>query len=162
MKRPIHLPLTYEFFELFDNYEIKNWQAKQFWKNLNISSDEKNKNTKSLMYSGLKILTKIGFLEVNYEISKRNSFSYTETVPLSEFRNQRKKEKLEIFFSKKKSECIYQIEDKKNNIAFLESLLSEDKILNQYFLKYQNDLKNDVEKIKSNLKLMERILTSEI
>lgn len=34
MKRPVHLPLYHEFLELFDNYEIQNWEAKQFWENL--------------------------------------------------------------------------------------------------------------------------------
>ena len=26
MKRPVHLPLYHEFLELFDNYEIQNWE----------------------------------------------------------------------------------------------------------------------------------------
>jgi hypothetical protein len=36
MKRPVHLPLYNEFLELFDNYKIQNWQAKQFWEKLKI------------------------------------------------------------------------------------------------------------------------------
>ena len=52
MKRPVHLPLYHEFLELFDNYEIQNWEAKQFWEKLNISQNNRNENSKRLMYSG--------------------------------------------------------------------------------------------------------------
>lgn len=79
MKRPVHLPLYHEFLELFDNYEIQNWEAKQFWEKLNISQNNRNEKTKRLMYSGLRVLMQLQYLEVNPSISKKNIFSYTET-----------------------------------------------------------------------------------
>lgn len=48
MKRPVHLPLYHEFLELFDNYEIQNWEAKQFWEKLNISQNNRNEKLRGL------------------------------------------------------------------------------------------------------------------
>ncbi|WP_312329237.1 hypothetical protein [Acinetobacter sp.] len=158
MKRPRHLPLYYEFLELFDNYEIQNWEAKQFWEKLNISQNNKNEKSKRLMYSGLRVLVQLQYLEVNPLISKKNIFSYTETPRMNELRNRIKKQKLEEIFSKKKTEFLDQIKDKENNIEFLESLLSDDKTLEKYFINYKEQLKNDIKNINSNIRLMNEIM----
>ena len=86
MKRPVHLPLYHEFLELFDNYEIQNWEAKKFWEKLNINQIYRNDKTKRLMYSGLKVLIRFQYLEVNHETSRKNVFSYTETPRMNELR----------------------------------------------------------------------------
>lgn len=158
MKRPVHLPLYHEFLELFDNYEIQNWRAKQFWEKLNINQIYRNDKTKRLMYSGLKILIRFQYLEVNHETSRKNVFSYTETPRMNELRNRTKKQKLEEIFSKKKTEFLDQIKDKENNIEFLESLLSDDKTLEKYFINHKETMENDIKNIKSNIKLMDDIM----
>lgn len=159
MKRPVHLPLYHEFLELFDNYEIQNWQAKQFWKKLNISQNNRNEKTKRLMYSGLKVLMQFQYLEVDHETSKRKVFSYTETPRMNELRNRTKKQRLEETFSKKKTEFLDQIKDKENNIEFLQSLLSDDKTLEKYFINHKEKLKNEIKNINSNIRLMDEILS---
>lgn len=159
MKRPRHLPLYYEFLELFDNYEIQNWEAKQFWEKLNISQNNKNEKSKRLMYSGLRVLMQLQYLEVNPLTSKKNIFSYTETPRMNELRNRIKKQKLEEIFSQKKTEFLDQIKDKENNIEFLQSLLSDDKTLEKYFINHKEQLKNDIKKINSNIRLMHEILS---
>lgn len=158
MKRHVHLPLYHEFLELFDNYEIQNWQAKQFWKKLNISQNNRNEKTKRLMYSGLKVLMQFQYLEVDHETSKRKVFSYTETPRMNELRNRTKKHRLEKTFSKKKIEFFNQIKDKENNIDFLDSLLIEDKTLEKYFINYKEKLENEIKDINSNIRLMDEIL----
>jgi len=150
--------LYYEFLELFDNYEIQNWEAKQFWEKLNISQNNKNEKSKRLMYSGLRVLVQLQYLEVNPLTSKKNIFSYTETPRMNELRNRIKKQKLEEIFSKKKTEFLDQIKDKENNIEFLESLLSDDKTLEKYFINYKEQLKNDIKNINSNIRLMNEIM----
>lgn len=159
MKRPVHLPLYHEFLELFDNYEIQNWEAKQFWEKLNITQDKRNEKTKRLMYSGLKVLMYYKYLEIDPATSKKNIFSYTETPRMNELRNRTKKQKLEEIFSKKKAEFLDQIKDKENNIEFLQSLLSDDKTLEKYFINYKEQLKNDIKNINSNIKLMDDIMS---
>lgn len=159
MKRPVHLPLYHEFLELFDNYEIQNWEAKQFWEKLNISQNNRNEKSKRLMYSGLRVLMQLQYLEVNPSISKKNIFSYTETPRMNELRNRTKKQKLEEIFSKKKIEFLDQIKDKENNIEFLQSLLSHDKTLEKYFINHKETMENDIKNIKSNIKLMDEILS---
>lgn len=158
MKRPVHLPLYHEFLELLDNYEIHNWQAKQFWEKLNISQNHRNEKTKRLMYSGLKVLMYYRYLEVDPATSKKNVFSYTETPRINELRNRTKKQKLTEIFSKKKIEFFDQIQDKENNIEFLESLLSDDKTLEKYFSNYKKKLENEIKNINSNIRLMDDIL----
>ncbi|MGO1064073.1 hypothetical protein [Acinetobacter lwoffii] len=159
MKRSIHLPMYYEFLELFDNYEIQNWEAKQFWEKLNMSQNNRNEKSKRLMYSGLRVLMKLKYLEVNPLTSKKNIFSYTETPRMKELRNRTKKQKLEEIFSKKKTEFLDQIKDKENNIKFLQSLLSDDKTLEKYFINYEEQLKNDIKNINSNIRLMDEIIS---
>jgi hypothetical protein len=158
MKRSIHLPMYYEFLELFDNYEIQNWEAKQFWEKLNISQSNRNEKSKRLMYSGLRVLMRLKYLEVNALTSKKNIFSYSETPRMNELRNRTKTQKLEEIFSKKKTEFLDQIKDKENNIEFLESLLSDDKTLEKYFINYKEQLKNDIKNINSNIRLMNEIM----
>ena len=108
--------MYYEFLELFDNYEIQNWEAKQFWEKLNISQNNRNEKSKRLMYSGLRVLMQLKYLEVNPLKSKKNIFSYSETSRMNELRKRTKKQKLEEIFSKKKTEFLDQIKDKENNI----------------------------------------------
>lgn len=60
---------------------------------------------------------------------------------MNELRNRIKKQKLEEIFSKKKIEFLDQIKDKENNIEFLQSLLSDDKTLEKYFINYKEQLK---------------------
>ncbi len=57
--------MYHEFLELFDNHEIQNWQAKQFWEKLNISQHNRTEKTKRLMYSGLRVLMQLQYLEVD-------------------------------------------------------------------------------------------------
>ncbi|HGF3685714.1 TPA: hypothetical protein ACF344_001450, partial [Acinetobacter nosocomialis] len=109
MKRSVHLPLYHEFLELFDNHEIQNWQAKQFWEKLNISQHNRTEKTKRLMYSGLRVLMQLQYLEVDPLTSKKNIFSYTETPRMNELRSRTKIQSLKETFSKKKTEFINQI-----------------------------------------------------
>ncbi|EXD29598.1 hypothetical protein J500_3511 [Acinetobacter sp. 479375] len=111
------------------------------------------------MYSGLRVLMQLQYLEVNPLTSKKNIFSYTETPRMNELRNRIKKQKLEEIFSKKKIEFLDQIKDKENNIEFLQSLLSDDKTLEKYFINYKEQLKNDIKNINSNIRLMDEIIS---
>ena len=159
MKRSIHLPMYYEFLELFDNYEIQNWEAKQFWEKLNISQNNRNEKSKRLMYSGLRVLMQLKYLEVNPLTSKKNIFSYTETPRMNELRKRTKKQKLEEIFSKKKTEFLDQIKDKENNIEFLQSLLSDDKTLEKHLINHKEKLENDIKNMHSNIRLMKDIMS---
>ena len=59
----------------------------------------------------------------------------------------------------KETEFINQINDKKNNLTFIESLLSDDKTLEKYFINHKETMENDIKNIKSNIKLMDEILS---
>lgn len=157
MKRPVHLPLYHEFLELFDNYEIQNWRAKQFWEKLNVNQNYRNEKSKRLMYSGLKVLMYYKYLEIDPAASKKNIFSYTETPRMNELRNRTKKQKLEKIFSEKKVKFLAQIKDKENNIDFIETLLSDNKTLEKYFINHKERLENEIKNINSNIRLMDEI-----
>ena len=59
----------------------------------------------------------------------------------------------------KETEFINQINDKKNNLTFIESLLSDDKTLEKYLINYKEQLKNDIKNINSNIRLMDEIIS---
>ena len=58
----------------------------------------------------------------------------------------------------KETEFINQINDKKNNLTFIESLLSDDKTLEKYFINHKETMENDIKNLKSNIKLMDDIM----
>ena len=58
----------------------------------------------------------------------------------------------------KETEFINQINDKKNNLTFIESLLSDDKTLEKHLINHKEKLENDIKNIKSNIKLMDSIM----
>lgn len=159
MKKTVNLPLYEEFLEIFDNHEIKNWQAKHFWEKMGLNQHYRAKRCKHLMYVGLRVLLRCNCLEVDKSKSTKKAFSYTETPRLNELRNKNKKQKLEHVFSIKKSEFIDQIKDKENNIEFLNQLLSNDKTLEKYFIIHKEKIENDIKNIKSNIKLMDNIMS---
>ena len=59
----------------------------------------------------------------------------------------------------KETEFINQINDKKNNLTFIESLLSDDKTLEKYLINYKEQLKNDIKNKKTNIRLMDEIIS---
>ena len=86
MKRPVHLPLYHEFLELFDNYEIQNWEANLFWLNIEHLSQIETKEQRQQMYNGLRVLTSNDYLRVEYSKYNRRIFLYSETLKLHQFR----------------------------------------------------------------------------
>jgi len=158
MSKSVNLPLYNDFLKIFIEYEIVNWQAKHFWEKMKLNQHYRTKEDKRLMYVGLKVLLKCEYLEVDMNQSSKRAFSYNETYRLNELRDRHKKQKLEPIFSIKRTKFLNEIDDKENNIKFIESLLSDDKTLEKYFINHKKKLNNDIRNINSNIKLMDEIL----
>lgn len=158
MSKSVNLPLYNDFLKIFIEYEIVNWQAKHFWEKMKLNQHYRTKEDKRLMYVGLKILLKCEYLKVDVDQSSKKAFSYNETHRLNELRDKHKKQKLESIFSIKRAEFLNEIDDKENNIKFIESLLSDDKTLKKYFINHKEKLKKDIKNIKSNIRFMDEIM----
>ncbi|WP_447506080.1 hypothetical protein [Acinetobacter pittii] len=158
MRKTVNLPLYDEFMDIFANHEIKNWQAKHFWKKMGMDHSSKAEQHRRLMYAGLRVLVKCHYLEVDASQSKRRAFSYNETHRLDILREKHRKQILERVFLAKKTEFLGQIKDKETNINFIQTLLSNDKTLEKYFIAHQQKLENDIRSINSNIKFMEDVL----
>ena len=159
MPKSVNLPLYDDFLKIFIDNEIINWQAKHFWEKMGLNQRYRTKRCKRLMYVGLRVLLRCKYLEIDVSKSSKKAFSYIETPRLNELRDSYKKQKLEAIFSIKKFEFINQIKDKENNIKFIESLLSDDKTLEQYFINHKEKLETDIKNIKSNIKLMDNLMS---
>lgn len=157
MRKTVNLPLYDEFMEIFANHEIKNWQAKDFWREMKIC-EISSKKPKSRMYAGLRILLKYRYLEVNQNHAAKRAFDYKETPRLNELRDKYKKDKLARIFIRKKIEFLSEINEKENNIDFIKKLLTDDKTLEKYFITHQQKLENEIRNINSNIKFMEEVL----
>ena len=59
----------------------------------------------------------------------------------------------------KETEFINQINDKKNNLTFIESLLSDDKTLEKNLINHKEKLENDIKNMHSNIRLMKDIMS---
>lgn len=154
---PVTLPLFDEFMEIFEKCEILNWEAKHFWGKIKSNAPSKTLEDRNKMYKGLSILVNIGYLEVNKNDSSTKLHRYIETKLLKELRSDLKNKKLVSCFSKKKTELLFLIDIKKDNINFLNSLCRENKeleyILNDYIL----EIEFEIGKTELNIKLMESI-----
>lgn len=123
---PLALPLFDEFMEIFENCEILNWEAKHFWGKIKSNAPSKTLEDRNKMYKALSILVNIGYLEVNKDSSTK-LHRYIETKLLKKLRCDLKSKKLVSYFSKKKTELLFLIDIKKDNINFLNSLCRENK-----------------------------------
>ncbi|WP_111858554.1 hypothetical protein [Acinetobacter sp. CFCC 10889] len=159
MSKSVNLPLYHDFLKIFMDNEIINWQAKHFWEKMGLNQRYRAKRCKQLMYVGLRVLLKCQYLEIDEKQSTKKAFSYTETLRLNELRNQYKKQKLENIFLIKETEFINQINDKKNNLTFLESLLSNDKTLEKHLINHKEKLENEIRNMHSNIRLMKDIMS---
>ena len=59
----------------------------------------------------------------------------------------------------KERDLLTELEEKENNIEFLNNLLSNDATLEKYFITHKHEIEKDIKKINSNIKLMEEILS---
>ena len=159
MPKSVNLPLYDDFLKIFIDNEIINLQAKHFWEKIELNQRYRDKRCKQLMYIELRVLIKYKYLEVDVNRYTKKAFSYNETPRLNELRNQYKKQKLENIFLIKETEFINQINDKKNNLTFIESLLSDDKTLEKHLINHKEKLENDIKNMHSNIRLMKDIMS---
>lgn len=156
MGKSANLPLYRDFLEIFDKYEVKGWNAKDFVNKLPLY--KLNESNKKKMYQGLQILVRCKYLVIDPTTSKKNKFSYSETKRANELRMRIKKEKLEQIFSSKKAIFLQEVLAKENNINFIKDILSTDNSLEKYLIEYKEMFELDVQKLNSNINLMDDIL----
>lgn len=159
MTKSITLPLYDDFLKIFIDNEIINWQAKHFWEKMGLKQHYRAEHCKRLMYVGLRVLLRCKYLEIDEVKSSKKSFIYKETPKLDELRDKYIKRKLEAIFEVKKNDFLNQIQNKENNIKFIESILLEDETLEKYFINHKEKLEHDIKNIKSNIKFMDSIMT---
>lgn len=112
------------------------------------------------MYAGLKVLLRCQYLKIDTDQSSKQLFMYSETPRLEELRKKYRYEKLDKIFSTKKILFINEVEEKEANINFINDLLSNDNSLERYFIEVKEILEKDIKKLKSNIKLMDRIINN--
>ncbi len=83
-------------------------------------------------------------MEVSPTTSSKKCFRYKETPRLNNLRNQYKKQKLQDIFMSKKSDLLIELEEKENNIEFLNTLLSNDATLEKYFITHKHEIEKNI------------------
>lgn len=144
--------------EVFDNNQITNWKAKNFWAAMKFKQCHNIQKFRRQMYAGLKILLICEYLKIDTTRSNKQVFIYSETPRLEELRNRYKNERLKNIFSDKKKSLLDDIEEKEANIIFINDLLSADKSLERYFIEVKEMLEKDIKKFKAHIKLMDDII----
>lgn len=81
-----YLPLANQFAKVLSEYEIHEWEAKSFWVKFDHSKMHNPAQLRQYMYSGLRVLSKNGFLSVKYSESNSRVYLYTETSKLKMLR----------------------------------------------------------------------------
>lgn len=144
--------------EIFDNNEILNWKAKDFWVAMKFDQCYDIKKMRRQMYASLKILLICEYLKIDTSRSTKKIFIYSETPRLQELRNKYKNEKLTKVFLANKKSLLDEIEEKEANINFINNLLSTDKSLEKYFIEAKEKLEKEIKNFKAHIKLMEDII----
>ena len=88
MSKTYNLPLYKELMEIFDNHEILNWRAKDFWVTMKFEQCYDIHKMRRQMYASLKILLICEYLKIDTSRSTKKIFIYSETPRLQELRNK--------------------------------------------------------------------------
>lgn len=156
----INAPLNFykELARIFENHEIINWEAKDFWNKLALEEHPNAVKFRRIMYSNLRALLREKYLMIDQTKSKKNRLSYSQTEHLIEFKQKLKAKRIKNAFDEKKVQLLLDVKEKRNNMFFLLHLIDEDNNLEKYLSKFSDDLIQEIDAINSNIKLMEMIL----
>lgn len=152
------LPFYNEFAEIFENHDIINWQAKDFWEKIGLQEAYDAKNRRKMLYKGLRILVKTKYLRIDPAKSTKQCFSYVQTEHLVHLKKSMRVSILEQAFEQKKAELLKEQSDKRRSAFFINNLMIENYYLRKYLTAMSEDLDRDIQIINSNLQLMKMIL----
>lgn len=127
-----YLPLANQFAKILSEYEIKDWEAKSFWIKFDHSKMHNPAQLRQYMYSGLRVLSKNGYLSFKYSKSNSRVYLYSETSKLKMLRSKILEKDYEILLKKEKDSLNME----------LDKIYLHDNFIYELILKYpQLDLK---------------------
>lgn len=134
-----YLPIAEHFEKLIKEYDIKDWEAKNFYSNFDTSftSYAEISKCRQKTYIGIKILVKRGYLSIQSSNKNSKVFLYSETQKLKDLRLG--KNHIGIFINEKN--------ELNKNLYFL-SL--QESFVDELIYKYP-ELSEEIKKYKKNL-----------
>ena len=156
--KKIPLPLSNEFFSIIENHEIINWESKDFWEKMNHSLYTDKQKMRKRMYAGIRVLTICKFFEIKKSPNNNRVNIYTENQRLKSFRSDLIQNRLKDVLSKKHNQILEDIKIKENELNFIQLLSIENPSIKNHLDKYNKKYENDMDFLKSNIKVIEKIL----
>lgn len=156
--KKIPLPLAKEFFSIIENYEINNWQAKDFWGKMNHSLYIDKQLMRKKMYAGIRVLVICNFFNIQKSSSNKRINIYTENKRLKEFRKEIIQNQLNEALNGKHHKMIEEVKIKENEIDFIKSLCEEIPSIEKHLDKYNKKYIKEMDILRSNIRVIEKIL----
>lgn len=118
------LPFYSRFFSTFEKLKIENWEAKDFISNVLEKRLHTAKN-KQRIYQGIKVLVVCGYLKKTINARKKNTFLYSETEKITDYRCAKKQENLARALNEKMDSVQGSILQKSIEVDFINGLKDE-------------------------------------
>ena len=87
------LPFYSSFFNTFEKHVIDKWEAKDFITNILERHPHTSRN-KQKVYQGINVLIQCGYLKRTVNPRKKNTFLYTETEEILNYRSSKSQENI--------------------------------------------------------------------
>ena len=146
-----NLPLEHHFLNIFENYEINNWEAKQFWSKFDVSENVNHFRLRQNAYLGIKILSKKGYLSFKCSPNSSKIFWYSETHKLKQIRINNFKKNYRQIFMDHKNKISNHLDSLNLQDNFANELIAQYPELTSEITTYQKDIKHYKKKCKAKI-----------
>lgn len=157
----LKIPLANHFVEIIKNHEIENWQAKNFWSIIKQSDQLDSLNLKVLredMYAAIKLLSKNDYLVAQKSPFNKNAYLYSESQKIKDLRKQLMEIEEKNPLIVKKYSINKDLESFKNEIEFLDELISSCPEYEYQIKKYREEIDYQLNYCKVKIRTINNIL----
>ena len=150
--KQIASPIFQSFLLLLSQSQIDGWTSNKIWNNLNLSTDEKQRDNQQQLYRLLRKLVKQGYLAKHIHSNNSRLSTFIETESMNAFRKQFENHIVKHDskkFELKTKELKAKQKICENQIRASEQALIDFPELKTEILRRKNQLLQDIEKLKA-------------
>ena len=155
------MPLTIEFFYILENFEIINWEAKDFWSKMDASAYSDVNTMRQKMYAAIKFLVSYEHLDVKKSPNHKELNIYSENEALRSFYKEVMRLRVNDELMDTYNQLLEEIKIKENSIKFIASLIDNHPSIKNHLNEHNKQYENELIKLKSNVNLMKDIIINE-
>ncbi len=154
----LNIPLSEYFLEIIRNYEIYDWEAKQFWLIIRHFDSSNLKALREDMYAAIKILSKKGYLVAKKSPFNKNVYLYSESQKIKELRDWLIKGEVKNPLIIKRNSIIKELEIFKREIEFVDQLMVSYPEFDDQIKRYRKKVNYEIENCEIKIRVIDNII----